>query len=1196
MLQETKLRDKQTINLKGYQGFYHHRFQGTIANGGVAILVREELCPKEIFLSTDIQAVACEINWKKKIILCSVYIQEKDNFTENQIINLVQQLGSDFIISGDFNAHSTLWGHPKSNKIGQILEKVLDSQDMVLGNNDDSTYIDARSGKMSILDLTFFSSSIGCEFVWEVYDDISLSDHLPIILEWLGIKEEIYDGPSRFNFQKANWPLFTELTEKIKLNENPSESIDKIVEVFFNSMKKVGKKSIPLSKPGKYRYNVPWWCPEIEKAVKERKKAYKRFKNNQDLHNFIELKRTSAKAQRLIKTKKQDCWAEFVEDITDKTPSSLVWNKVNRIKGGKTKTGIRKLTIGQNTILASDEIAEIMAQTFYENSASKNYTQSFQKIKNQLEENTSEIIDDENMGINGPFTMSELQKALQGAKGKSVGPDGVSYSMLKNLHFNAKIELLKLYNKIWAEKSFPNKWREAFVIPILKPDSVKDDPKSYRPIALTNVPCKVIEKMVKERLMWKIENDKLLSENQNGFRKGRSTSDNLLILERTISESFSRKKHTFVAFFDVKKAYDRVCRQLTLNQVQNWRIFGNMLAFMANFSKDRKFQVLNNGNISSSQIQENGVPQGSVLSVTCFLISMNGLEKFVIEKINFEFPAIEIIFLTYADDIAVAITGDPLENDGFLAMQRTIELVEEWLGKNGFELSINKTNVLHCCRKRTCNVGSFSIGGQRISLSDNAKFLGVHFDSKLLWGKHINECKKKGSKAINIIKALSHTKWGSNQKILLNLHKSLVLSKIEYGSEVYGLAAKTHLQKLDPIHYAGIRSAIGAFCTSPRESLLAESEMPDLEFRRNSKILNVGGKIAEKGRKSVLEVIMPLKKNKNTFGNKFCKLVESMDIRLNQIIQEQESKDTPPWAFQNLKVCTDLSIMKKSETSIEKFQKEALSLLVKFDYVLYTDGSKSENATGYAIVKENQVWLAKMDEIASVFSAEAKAILIACSKIEDKNKNIAIASDSLSTLFAIKNMKNTSWIVNKIRYFLFNNPHITLVWIPGHAGINGNDLADFHAKKATLRDTIDDNLISYLDLKRIIKVFEDKERNKRWRSVEENKLKEFKENVNGNRKYFTGKRAEDVFISRIRIGHTRLTHSYLMKKPSELPLCSQCGEFLTIRHIIIECNQYNAIRIKVLKNRSLSQIFTEDIEHTKLLIKFFDEIKLLSSI
>jgi hypothetical protein len=110
--------------------------------------------------------------------------------------------------------------------------------------------------------------------------------------------------------------------------------------------------------------------------------------------------------------------------------------------------------------------------------------------------------------------------------------------------------------------------------------------------------------------------------------------------------------------------------------------------------------------------------------------------------------------------------------------------------------------------KRTyCNeipnfVGGGMWGGKTVVACDNSKFLGLNlnFDSKLQWKKQINENKQKANGAINVSKTLAHTKWGSNQNTLIRLHKTLVLSKLEYGSELYGSAAKTHLQKLDTIH------------------------------------------------------------------------------------------------------------------------------------------------------------------------------------------------------------------------------------------------------------------------------------------------------------------------------------------------------------------------------------------------------------
>jgi hypothetical protein len=112
---------------------------------------------------------------------------------------------------------------------------------------------------------------------------------------------------------------------------------------------------------------------------------------------------------------------------------------------------------------------------------------------------------------------------------------------------------------------------------------------------------------------------------------------------------------------------------------------------------------------------------------------------------------------------------------------------------------------------------------------------------------------------INVIKTLAPTKWGSNQNTLIRLHKTLVLRKLDYGSELYGSAEKTHLQKLDTIHNTGMRLSLGSFCTSPTESFLMESGMPDLEMRRNSRVLRIGGRIMESRRRALLEVATSLR-------------------------------------------------------------------------------------------------------------------------------------------------------------------------------------------------------------------------------------------------------------------------------------------------------------------------------------------------
>ena len=99
-------------------------------------------------------------------------------------------------------------------------------------------------------------------------------------------------------------------------------------------------------------------------------------------------------------------------------------------------------------------------------------------------------------------------------------------------------------------------WHFWIIIPVPKPGKVLSDPGSYRPIALTSCLCKTIERMVNSRLTWYLERHMVITEYQSGFRRRRSTVDNLVTLETSIRGAFVGRKHLVSIFFDLEKAYD----------------------------------------------------------------------------------------------------------------------------------------------------------------------------------------------------------------------------------------------------------------------------------------------------------------------------------------------------------------------------------------------------------------------------------------------------------------------------------------------------------------------------------------------------------------------------------------------------------------------------------------------------------------
>ena len=145
----------------------------------------------------------------------------------------------------------------------------------------------------------------------------------------------------------------------------------------------------------------------------------------------------------------------------------------------------------------------------------------------------------------------------------------------------------------------------------------------------------------------------------------------------------------------------------------------------------------------------------------------------------------------------------------------------------GLTLSL-KPCVLHFCQLRKAHDDpALTLDGTPIPVLEETKFLGTIFD-KLTFIPHIKKLKAQCRKALNLLTVVAHTDWGADRKVLLHLYRTVVRSKLDYGSIVYGSARESYLKTLDTIHHQGIRLALGAFRTSPADSLLVEANEPSL--------------------------------------------------------------------------------------------------------------------------------------------------------------------------------------------------------------------------------------------------------------------------------------------------------------------------------------------------------------------------------
>ena len=129
----------------------------------------------------------------------------------------------------------------------------------------------------------------------------------------------------------------------------------------------------------------------------------------------------------------------------------------------------------------------------------------------------------------------------------------------------------------------PYQWSEAIQIPILKKGKDDSNPLSYRPVSLTPVLCKLMERLIKNRMTWYMEKNEIITPIQSGFRKKRSTIDQIIRLETDIHKGMINREYTVVLFLDLEKAYDAVWRQGIVSKIYELGFKGKILRWINAF-------------------------------------------------------------------------------------------------------------------------------------------------------------------------------------------------------------------------------------------------------------------------------------------------------------------------------------------------------------------------------------------------------------------------------------------------------------------------------------------------------------------------------------------------------------------------------------------------------------------------------------
>ena len=609
-----------------------------------------------------------------------------------------------------------------------------------------------------------------------------------------------------FSWSKANVAELKKdlasFTDDLLNTTKESTPVQEIWTRIHSALSKALYDHVP-SKTGSIKQHQPWINNTIKRLSRRKNRAWKKAKasgKNQDWQRFKHLQKNTRRACRAAH-------ANYVAElITEDGDSRRMWQFIKNKRCDA--TGVAPLR--KEGLTYSDAAAK--ANILNEQFCSVFTTEDMQNLPDLGE---SPYPDMPNIEV----TVQGVHKLLRNLNPrKACGPDNIPCRLLVLAAQEIAPALTLLFSSSLQTGEIPDAWRHALIQPAFKKGD-RSSAANYRPISLTSVCCKLLEHIVRSAITSHLDQHNILVDSQHGFRKGRSCETQLILTVDDLAAVLEESGQTDTILLDFSKAFDKVPHRRLLLKLHHTGIRGRTLKWMDSFLSDRTQQVLVEGQRSQIGKVTSGVPQGSVLGPTLFLVYINDLVTNVQSTVRL-----------FADDTMLYRAIRTQADTSIL--QEDLNQLEAWESEWQMSFNASKCHVLTITKKRKPLTATYTLHGEDLSAVDSAKYLGVELSKDLHWGKHIHSVTAKANTTSAFI---YRNLRGCPHKIQSTCYKGLVRPLLEYAAPIWDPHQQFLCNEIEMVQRRSARRICRDFRpTTSATELVSKLQLEPLQLRRTT--------------------------------------------------------------------------------------------------------------------------------------------------------------------------------------------------------------------------------------------------------------------------------------------------------------------------------------------------------------------------